>query len=89
MRRVWLCAVLGVGLLVVSIPLWNVARATDCEAAPVPTERRPGVPLCDGRLHLPSGDLALLFTVLGFAALVAAATLCVATIRMRELRPAA
>jgi hypothetical protein len=45
--------------------------------------------LCDGRLHLPSGDLALVFTVLGFAALLAAAALGVMAIRRRELKAAA
>ena len=89
MRRALLSAVIGVGLLVVSIPLWSAARATDCATAPVPTERHPGVPLCEGGLHLPSGDLALLFTALGFVALLAAATLAVVAIHRRALRPAA
>ncbi|MGZ4149355.1 MAG: hypothetical protein ACXVQJ_04890 [Actinomycetota bacterium] len=68
MRRAiaWLAAV-GVGTLLLAIPLWHVERIdmSGCTA---------GVP-CDPRVYLPYGNVAAALTVLGTLAIVATALL--------------
>jgi hypothetical protein len=73
MRLRWLMALLasGVALLLVSLPLWSSTRSADCRDEIV-SESHPSKTVCDPRLHLPFGDLALIVTILGVVAMVAA-----------------
>jgi hypothetical protein len=69
-RSILLLVGSGLGLLLISLPLWSVTRTSDCTGEIV-SESHPSTVPCDPRLHLPFGDLALVIELLGVLLLLA------------------
>jgi hypothetical protein len=78
MRRIIVVACAGAVMVLLSLPLWAWTRAQTCADAGFATERQAGEYCEQGKLLVPTGDLALLLTILGVVALGVARGLSIA-----------